>query len=375
MLRHIVVAVSELREARRHAAADTGTIGLSRARANKPAENDEAGLPPELLSDSKIRNALRRQLDSGPSLYDEEELLRQRQAEAAERARMAARQEEGPPREWMLERMKEALERQRASRNRNVDDDDESSDLTNTKGYVQIASGGVTPAWSCSSSAVDPIVTESLAKAAEPTRLEARTQLQPIAKTDYNRGYKEVDVSVWCRRRLYARLRSLQASLVDQTVREGRAGVVRCSPVEATGEALMVRVGDRWNRAYDMAARFSFEARIGAPRTVDVEIKGEKQRMFMGVPTVRGAIVVRELTHVEGPQQAIIELQWGYGGNEMHFEKDEVGMTKDHAALLRAFLMPPKEKGQGTVHSAIVEMLEQFVKDFETEIPTQPKRE
>lgn len=274
----------------------------------------------------------------------------------------------------MLERMKEALERQRAGRNRSGADDDASPDVT--KGYVQIASGGVSPAWSRSSAAADPIVSESLAKAAEPARLEARTQLQPkIEQTAYNRGYKEVDVSVWCRRRLHARLRPLQASLVDHTVREGRAGVVRCSPIGATGEALMVRVGDRWNRAYDMAARFSFEARVGAPRTVEVEVKGEKQRMFMGVPTVRGAIVVREVTHVEGPSEAIIELQWGYGGNEMHFEKDEVGMTKEHAALLRALLTPPREQGQGTVHSAIVEMLEHFVRDFETEIPAQPKRE
>ena len=35
-----------------------------------------------------------------------------------------------------------------------------------------------------------------------------------------------------------------------------------------------------------MAARFEFEARVGAPRTVEVEMKGETQRMFMGVPTV-----------------------------------------------------------------------------------------
>lgn len=321
---------------------------------------DEGALPKELLSDSKLGGALRKQLDAG--LYDEAELKKARDAEAAERREAEARRDEGPPREWVLERMREALERQRASRG-----DEEPV----AKGYRRTTAGGETPAWSAPPAGANSSDGENAA--AKPVRVAGNPQPQPQAV--YNRGYKEVDVSVWCRRRLLARLRSLQAGLVDPAVRDGRAGVVRCTPVEVDGDALLVRVCDRWDRAYDLSARFSFEARVGSPRTREVELKDKKQRMFMGVPTVRGAVVVRELTHVEGPREAIVELQWGYGGTEMHFEKDEIGMTKEHAKRLRAFLLPPERESDGTVHSAVVEMLERFVEDFETHIPGQPSRE
>ena len=100
----------------------------------------------------------------------------------------------------------------------------------------------------------------------------------------YNRGYKEVDTSEWCRRRLWACMRQVQATYADSSVRDGSAGLahsrrrkrtgawnvlsverfpelghflkkvrekksvrwqVRVTPREASGDALMVRVGKK----------------------------------------------------------------------------------------------------------------------------------
>lgn len=328
---------------------------LENARKNE-SEIGQPALEDDLMSsraDSQLGGALRKALgEKKEGLYDEAEASLRRG-----NARVDQEEQKEPPREWVLERMQEALERQKEA---NRDDD-----AVTTSGYVRDSSG-VTPAWSVRQGKAPDPMSESLAEAARPARVADGVAIAPVA--NYNRGYKEVDVSEWCRRRLLARMRPIQASLVDEDKREGAGGIVRCSPVEASGEALAIRVGERWNKAYDMAARFSFEARVGEPRTAEVEMKGKRQRMFMGVPTVRGAVVVRELTHVEGPAEAVVELQWGYGGAEMHFEKDEIGMTKEHASSLRAFLSP----GKGTVHAAILDMLRMFVDDFHREIVGEP---
>ncbi|KAH8099056.1 hypothetical protein JL720_2033 [Aureococcus anophagefferens] len=163
-----------------------------------------------------------------------------------------------------------------------------------------------------------------------------------------------------------------RARYADAGVRDGAAGVVRLTPSSVHGDALMVRVGERWDRAYDLGARFDFEARLGAPRTKDVVMKGKKQRVFMGVPTVRGAVVVRELTHVDGPDEALVELEWGYGTSEFHLEKDEVGLSRAHAAALRE-LLSPKETAANGVRAAVVDMLRGFVRDYEAEIPGEPR--
>ena len=49
-------------------------------------------------------------------------------------------------------------------------------------------------------------------------------------------------------------------------------------------------------------------------------------------------VLVRELTHIEGPQCCVMELQWGWGAGVTHFEKDERGLSTEHHAALRALL-------------------------------------
>ena len=157
---------------------------------------------------------------------------------------------------------------------------------------------------------------------------------------EFNRGYKEVDVSPWAVRRLAARLHAVEARLVDDDARDAYGGVVRVTPASAGGDALAVRVAGRWTRAYDLNCRFDFEARLGAPRTKEVTVQGKRQRVFLGVPTVRGAFVVRELTHDDGPDGCVCDLEWGRGCSAQHLESDEVGLSKAHAAALRNLLYP-----------------------------------
>ena len=75
-----------------------------------------------------------------------------------------------------------------------------------------------------------------------------------------------MDTSVWCRRRLLACLAPIKAEYGDESSRDGAAGSVRLTPQSVSGEALLVGVGGRWDRAYDLSARFDFEARLGALR-------------------------------------------------------------------------------------------------------------
>ena len=311
-----------------------------------PRDDDVVG-EARLLDDAALKGALK-----GKALYGADEQRRRYVAPPAAPAE--------PPREWVQARMKEALERKKA----------ESGDPQPAKAYRATASGGVVPTWQRTPATAADAAAVDAFKLAAPELLPSDFAAPDAA--DFNRGYREVDVSVWCRRRLFARLRRLEARYADAGVRDGAAGVVRLTPSSVHGDALMVRVGERWDRAYDLGARFDFEARLGAPRTKDVVMKGKKQRVFMGVPTVRGAVVVRELTHVDGPDEALVELEWGYGTSEFHLEKDEVGLSKAHAAALRELLSPKATAANG-VRAAVVDMLRGFVRDYEAEIPGEPR--
>ena len=268
-------------------------------------------------------------------------------------------QKEEPPKEWVLKRMHDALERQRKN---------EPELEAFAKAYVQTETGSQTPSWSLPRRQEDdPKVAAQIKQAAVPTRVPAAPQQEV---RHYNRGYKEVDTTTWCLGRLRAHLRPVQAKLKDATARDGVGGIARIVPSNVSGDAVMIRVGEKdgsWEHGYDLQAKFDFEARLGPPRTVEVEMKGQKHRIFKGVPTIRGALVVREFTHLDGPDEAVIELQWGYGGS-LHFEKDEIGMSKAHATALRALLGKPSNDSW-TVQSAVVEMLRAFVTDYRREMP------
>ena len=227
-----------------------------------PRDDDVVG-EARLLDDAALKGALK-----GKALYGADEQRRRYVAPPAAPAE--------PPREWVQARMKEALERKKA----------ESGDMPPTKAYRATASGGVVPTWQRTPATAADAAAVDAFKLAAPELLPS--DFAAPEASDFNRGYREVDVSVWCRRRLFARLRRLEARYADAGVRDGAAGVVRLTPSSVHGDALMVRVGERWDRAYDLGARFDFEARLGAPRTKDVVMKGKKQRVFMGVPTVRG---------------------------------------------------------------------------------------
>ena len=321
------------------------------------------GASDDAQSDASLGNALKQ---SFGEVYDKDEALKRKVV-------VDKGKEDEPPREWVLERMKEALERQRSKREE--DDHDELIALKNSKAYVVTETGGSTPAWSVANKknpGDDLKAPQEKVEASSSAPVRLDNGISTASPESYNRGYKEIDTSTWCVRRLRARLRAVQARLVDESVTDDVAGTVRIMPVEAAGEALMIRVGGKWDWAYDLRAKFDFEARLGPPRTVEVTMKEQKHRVFKGVPTVRGAIVVREVTHIDGPDDAIVELQWGYGSESHHFEKDEVGMSKAHATALRALLGPAKENAGGTVQSAVIEMLHAFVDDYRREMP-EPK--
>jgi len=50
-------------------------------------------------------------------------------------------------------------------------------------------------------------------------------------------------------------------------------------------EALMAGTRGKWDHAFDASFTVGWEAKVGAPRTAEVEVKGKKQLMFLGVPT------------------------------------------------------------------------------------------
>ena len=257
-----------------------------------------------------------------------------------------------PPEAWVQQRLADALARRRAERD----------DAPLKKGY-----DGHAPAFTRTpSTKADVEATARLARAA-PAKIGAVDANQDV---EFNRGYKEIDVSAWARHRLAARLHAVQAQLVDGDARDAYGGVVRVTPRSVGGDALAVRVAGRWTRAYDLNCRLDFEARLGAPRTQEVTIKGKRQRVFMGVPTVRGAFVVRELTHDEGPDESICDLEWGHGSSAQHLESDEVGLSKAHADALRNLLYP---HDGGAVCEAVRAMLAGFVADFAREVPGEPR--
>ena len=77
---------------------------------------------------------------------------------------------------------------------------------------------------------------------------------------------------------------------------------------------------------------------------------------------MRGAFVVRELTHDDGPDGCVCDLEWGRGCSAQHLESDEVGLSKAHAAALRNLLYP---HDGGAVCEAVRAMLARFVDDLE----------
>ena len=316
--------------------------------ANKVLRRELAGLlNGEAVTDAALPDAPALQLSlTEAELYGRDEAARRRDAPPAPPPE--------PPAEWVQQRLADALARRRA----------EHDAAPLRKGY-----DGHAPAFSRPpATAADAAAAARLARAA-PARIGG-APATAARDVEFNRGYKEVDVSPWAARRLAARLHAVEARLVDDDARDAYGGVVRVTPASAGGDALAVRVAGRWTRAYDLNCRFDFEARLGAPRTKEVTVQGKRQRVFLGVPTVRGAFVVRELTHDDGPDGCVCDLEWGRGCSAQHLESDEVGLSKAHAAALRNLLYP---HDGGAVCEAVRAMLARFVEDLEREVPGEPR--
>ena len=70
----------------------------------------------------------------------------------------------------------------------------------------------------------------------------------------------------------------------------------------------------RWDHTFDFSFTIEWEAKIGAPKTAEVEVKGKKQKMFLGVPTFHGALRFADVSHLQDPMEYDVEVLWGGDG-------------------------------------------------------------
>ena len=89
----------------------------------------------------------------------------------------------------------------------------------------------------------------------------------------------------------------------------------------------------KWDHTFDLSFSVGWEAKVGAPRTADVEIKGKKQKMFLGVPTFHGHLRFADVSHLQDASEYDVEVLWGGDGPK---EEEPSGQTKD---LLRKLLL------------------------------------
>jgi hypothetical protein len=65
------------------------------------------------------------------------------------------------------------------------------------------------------------------------------------------------------------------------------------------GEALMVGVKGKFDHTFDFSFTVEWEAKIGQPKLVEVEVKGKKQQMFLGIPTYHGKLRVADMSYLQ----------------------------------------------------------------------------
>lgn len=110
-------------------------------------------------------------------------------------------------------------------------------------------------------------------------------------------------------------------------------GTIRTKLVsDLRGEALMVGLSGKFDHTFDFNFSVEWEAKIGKPKLVDVEVKGKKQQMFLGIPTFHGKLRVADMGHLQSSEDYDMELIWGGDGPR------EVAPDKETRRLIVAIL-------------------------------------